>query len=1065
MRVTFNFLTALELHKMPSFACTVSRAIRCSLIATATVLIAGAHAWGQAGPQLLPYTVTTIAGNAPTTPAVTLPTYAVGTACPSGNGRVATDTVGDGCLATEVALSQPRYATEDAQGNIYFSDSTNARIRRIEMNSQATLGVITTYAGGAASSPTSTATCKPLGTTVTDTLGDGNVATSLKLTTPSGLIFDSTGNLYFADSGTDTVRKIDATTKIVTLIAGNCASTYGYATNSTTPAVTINAATQSYLDFPYGLALDGKGALFIADEGNQAVEAVNLLTTPITVNGVTIPAGTIAKVLGYGSLNAKTATNPASTTDCPNFTAAATGSRGGCYYPAANALVSGYSGVANSTNLDNPYDVAVDAAGNLYVNNTYPYQAVVVNSAGMASEYAGVSNSKLSTSSLKRGPAQTVPLGSTYGLSLDKSVYPSAPNLYISDGSNGMVWRVDASTKGSYQVAGASSTLCTLALDTIGDGCNANNATFSLYSSTTVYGIDGLFADSYSNLLVADARNNLIREISSGTQFGTINGSKPVQTLEVHFDAGDTFSSSVAAATITAGASNFTVGSFATANCTTNSDTTTDCLLTLQANPTTAGAFTGTLQIVSSLGRTSTFPLNGYYVNFVSPTKTFISFTAGGCAVTTAGSGSPTIITAKVKGQVNGVATGNVQFFVDSVQVGTAALDATNKAVYSYTFPVGTHSVYATYVGDPNFATSTSTPAASITSSVPTFAISSNSLPYASAVTGLNVVAGGSGYTSAPTVTISGGGGSGATATATFSLAGLTLGSGGSGYTSAPAVTISGGGGSNALAIATVSGGAVTGIVLASSGYGYTSVPTVTFATNAGGSGATATASLTGAITGFNVVGGSGYSTAPTVAITGGSGTGAIATASIVTLLTCVVNGVTMAPCVSAGQTALYAFSVTPVAYTGLISFSCSGLPAGAACIFYPGDPSLANNTIAVTPCGGPYTESLSITTTQPQPVTYGVGAFGKGKWGVFGLLPAMLMGMLLMFRRRKSSLKYSGALMALAFLIAMASAVGCGKDFGGPAPGTPSGTSTITVTGVTANGLTQTQTVTLTVK
>jgi len=888
---------------MPSFACTVSRAIRCSLIAIATVLMGSALAWGQAAPQLLPYTVTTIAGNAPTNPVTTLPTYAVGTACPSGNGRVATDTLGDGCLATEVTLNNPRYVTEDAQGNIYFSDSLNKVIRRIEMNNQATLGVITTYAGGAASSPVSTATCSPLGTPITDTLGDGSVATLLKLTTPSGLVFDSTGNLYFADSGTDTVRKIDATTKIVTLVAGNCASTYGYAVNSTTPAVTINAATQSYLDYPYGLALDGNGALYIADEGNQAVEVVNLTTATITRNGVTVPAGTIAKIAGYGSANAKTATNSASTTDCPNFTAAATGSRGGCYYASANALVSGFSGPGNTTNLDNPYDVSVDAAGNVYFVNTYPYQAVVVNSAGVISQYAGTSNTKLSGTTSKRGAAQTVSMGSTYGLSLDKGLYPSAPNAYISDASNGMVWRVDGSTKTAYQVAGASTTQCALAGDTIGDGCSANNAAFSVATgsgSTLSYGIDGLFADNYGNLIVADGNNKLIREISSGAQFGTINGSKPVQTLQVHFDKGDTFSSSVSAATLTAGASNFTVGSFSAANCTVNSDTTTDCLLTLQANPTTPGAFTGTLQVVSAAGKTSTFPLSGYFVNFVSPTKTYISsFSAGGCTVTGAGSASPTTIAAQVKGQINGVATGNVQFFVDGTQVGASALNAANKASYSYTFPAGSHSVYATYVGDSNFSTSTSA-ASTILSTAPSFTM-------------------------------------------------------------------------------------------------------------------------------------------------------AVVTAQQNT--------------VSAGQTALYSLTVTPVVYTGTINFSCTGLPAGAACVFYPGDPTLPSNTLAVTPCGGPYTEALSITTTQPQPVVYGIGAFGKGRWAVLGVLPAMLLGMLLMVGRRKSSLKYGGVLMALAFLIAMASTVGCGKDFGGSASGTPSGTSTITVTGVTGSGITQSQTITLTVK
>ena len=76
---------------------------------------------------------------------------------------------------------------------------------------------------------------------------------------------------------------------------------------------------------------------------------------------------------------------------------------------------------------------------------------------------------------------------------------------------------------------------------------------------------------------------------------------------------------------------------------------------------------------------------------------------------------------------------------------------------------------------------------------------------------------GGSGYTSAPTVSFSGGGGSGATATATVSggqVTSVTVTAGGSGYTSAPTVSFSGGGGSGATATATVSGGQVTSVTV-----------------------------------------------------------------------------------------------------------------------------------------------------------------------------------------------------------------------------------------------------------
>ena len=68
---------------------------------------------------------------------------------------------------------------------------------------------------------------------------------------------------------------------------------------------------------------------------------------------------------------------------------------------------------------------------------------------------------------------------------------------------------------------------------------------------------------------------------------------------------------------------------------------------------------------------------------------------------------------------------------------------------------------------------------------------------------------------------------------------------GGNGYSSAPSVTISGGGGTSAVATATVTGGVVTGITLVSVGSGYTTVPTVTISSPGGIGGVTATATAT----------------------------------------------------------------------------------------------------------------------------------------------------------------------------------------------------------------------------
>jgi hypothetical protein len=162
-------------------------------------------------------------------------------------------------------------------------------------------------------------------------------------------------------------------------------------------------------------------------------------------------------------------------------------------------------------------------------------------------------------------------------------------------------------------------------------------------------------------------------------------------------------------------------------------------------------------------------------------------------------------------------------------------------------------------------------------------------------VTALALTSGGSGYTSAPAVTIgapTSGSPSQATATATVGalVSSIKVTAGGSGYTTAPTVTITdsaGSNGSGATATATVVSGVVTAITVTNPGSLYTS-PTVSIsAPPVGGTQATATASTTGShgvIYSLNITnGGEGYSSAPLVSVAapGGTGTVAIATASI----------------------------------------------------------------------------------------------------------------------------------------------------------------------------------------
>lgn len=150
----------------------------------------------------------------------------------------------------------------------------------------------------------------------------------------------------------------------------------------------------------------------------------------------------------------------------------------------------------------------------------------------------------------------------------------------------------------------------------------------------------------------------------------------------------------------------------------------------------------------------------------------------------------------------------------------------------------------------------------------------------ATTVSGITVIAQGAGYTSAPTVAITGGGGTGATATATVSggqLTGFTITAAGSGFTSTPTVTLTGGGATTQATVQAVltatSINTTHGTIVG--GNGYINTPTVTFSSlNGAGSGAAATTTLTnGVVTAVTISsGGSGYSSTVTANISAPEG-------------------------------------------------------------------------------------------------------------------------------------------------------------------------------------------------
>ncbi len=168
---------------------------------------------------------------------------------------------GDGGPAASAMIDNPTGVAVDAAGNVYFTDDTNSRIRKVTISS----GVVTTIAGNGKSIYS----------------GDNGPALNAGFD-PFDIAIDSQGNLYIADFLNSRVRKIGLDGNITTVAGTGIA---GYAGDG-------GPATAAGIAFPTGVALDRAGNLYIADNGNSVVRRVTssgLITTIAGTPGVSTP--------------------------------------------------------------------------------------------------------------------------------------------------------------------------------------------------------------------------------------------------------------------------------------------------------------------------------------------------------------------------------------------------------------------------------------------------------------------------------------------------------------------------------------------------------------------------------------------------------------------------------------------------------------------------------------------------------------------------------------------------------------------------------------------------------
>lgn len=351
------------------------------LLTWAAVLFAPAWCAAQS------YTITTIAGN---------------------------DTVGfsgDGGAATAGQLNNPSALAVDNAATLYVADTFNNAIRQVLAS-----GLIGTIAG--------------IGAPVYG--GDGAAATAAGLYLPCGITLDATGNFFIGDSGNAVVREVTVGNGLISTIAGDYDYTPGFSGDG-------GNALVGQFNLPCGIAIDSSNNLYVADSNNNRIRKM------------TAPSGTLSTVAGGGAVGVLGDGGLAFLANL-NFPQAVildsagnliiSDTRNHRIRKVANGIIStivgtgmpgfsGDGGLALNAQLNNPYGIALDAAGNLYIADTWNFRIRKVSPSGIITTIAGSGHNGYGGDG---GLATAAMLSYPEGVAVDK-----AGKVYVADTQNNVI--------------------------------------------------------------------------------------------------------------------------------------------------------------------------------------------------------------------------------------------------------------------------------------------------------------------------------------------------------------------------------------------------------------------------------------------------------------------------------------------------------------------------------------------------------------------------------------------------------------------------------------------------
>lgn len=373
-----------------------------------------------------------------------------------GNGQGTTD--GSGTVAK---FSEPRGVAVDSSGNVYVTDYMNHTIRKIT-----SAGIVTTLAGSAGNSGF--------------TNGQGTAAQFKSL---QGIAVDSSGNIYAADAGNRSIRKITAAGLVTTFADGS----------------------NGQFGEPRGVAVDSSGNVYVADYSADVIYKVT-------------SSGSVSKLAGTAPTPGSTdGTTTAALFNAPSGLAVDTANNVYVADTANNTIrkISGGSvttlaglagrsssadGKGTAARFEDPYAVAVDSSGNVYVADATDHSIRKITADGTVTTLAGKAGSFGSTD----GTTTAARFKAPQGIATD-----SAGNVYVADTGNKTIRKITS--------AGIVSTFAGSA----GQAGNTDGTgTAARFSSP--YGVT---VDSNGNVYVVDSDDSTLRKITSAGVVTTLAGS------------------------------------------------------------------------------------------------------------------------------------------------------------------------------------------------------------------------------------------------------------------------------------------------------------------------------------------------------------------------------------------------------------------------------------------------------------------------------------------------------------------------------------------------------------